>query len=66
MARGRGCLVLAASLLAGCASASLRIAALVTGHCDDDAHVCDERAWSSVAAHVFAPMASVPTFIRVL
>lgn len=59
MARGRVCLVLAASLLAGCASASLRIAALVTGHCDDDAHVCDERAWSSVAAHVFAPMASV-------
>ncbi|KAH8070072.1 hypothetical protein JL721_5294 [Aureococcus anophagefferens] len=57
MARPWGCLLVIS--LAGCASASLRIAALVTGHCDDDAHVCDERAWSSVAAHVFAPMASV-------
>ena len=38
-------------------AASLRIAVLITGHCDGRAHPCGEASWTSAARHLLRPLA---------
>ena len=47
------------------ARAAPRVAALVTGHCDARAHLCDARAFESAAQYVFEPIAAVAAALEV-